>query len=55
MNQNDLARRMNISLSKLNKHFTIQGFKELKVRDLLKYSIIFDISPADFFQIININ
>jgi hypothetical protein len=54
MNLQDLANRMNISQSKLNKHFTLEGFKNLKISDLSKYAVIFDIGAAEFFQILNI-
>ena len=55
MNVEDLASRMNISRAKLQKHFTIEGFKKLKISDLLKYSVIFDSSVADFFLILNLD
>lgn len=53
MNEDDIAHRMKIPLNKVKKHFTIEGFRELKVKDLLIYAKIFDMSVADLFQFLN--
>ncbi|MBN2545285.1 MAG: hypothetical protein JXB50_05760 [Spirochaetes bacterium] len=50
MDINDVASRMRLPVSKVKKHLTFEGFKQITIEELQKYSIIFDVSVADFFQ-----
>jgi len=55
MDINDVASRMRLPVYKIKKHLTPEGFKKIKVEELQKYSIIFDVSVADFFQFLMID
>lgn len=52
MDERDMAHRMRIPYRKLKKHLTIEGFKKINIETLEKYAKIFDITLADFFQVI---
>jgi hypothetical protein len=51
----DLAKRVGMSRSKLKKAFTLEGFKDLKIKDLMKFTVVFDNSLADFFQLLHVS
>lgn len=55
MNIKDLASRLKSSVSKVNKHMTMDGFLKLDINTLQKYAAVFDISVGDFFQYIHID
>jgi hypothetical protein len=50
MNVEDAAARMGLSVSAVNKHMTLEGFKALDVRTLGKYAKVFNIAVCSLFQ-----
>ena len=54
MDIKDVALRMKMPLSKIKKHLTVKGFKDMKIRTLHSYTKVFDINMSDFFQFINV-
>lgn len=55
MDVNDVASRMRLPVSRVKKHLTPEGFKKIKVEELQKYSMIFDVCLVDFFQFLLID
>lgn len=51
----DLASRVKMSINKVKKHLTPNGFNKIKVKELVKYAKVFDITVSDFFNFITIN
>lgn len=47
----DVAKRTGISMGKVKKHQTPEGFKKATIEDLQAYSDLFDIPLSAFFQI----
>ena len=52
MTLEDLAARVGLSKRKVKKHFSNEGFLKAKVDHLKKYSEIFNVPVANFFQVI---
>ena len=52
MTLKDMAARVGVSVSVLQKHMTMEGFVELDIRMLKKYARVFDIPLCNFFQFI---
>jgi hypothetical protein len=55
MDLKDLASRMKLRKSTVNKHLTPKGFDTIKVEELRRYARIFDISVGDFFQFTHVS
>lgn len=55
MTGNELALRAGLSYRKVKKHLTSEGFQKIKVYELKKYSKVFNLPIAGFFQIILTN
>jgi hypothetical protein len=51
----DVALRMKISVSKVKKHLTPEGFTKIDIQTLQKYAKVFGLSIVDFFQFINVD
>jgi hypothetical protein len=52
MTLTDLAARVGLSKRQVKKHFSNEGFLKMKITHLRKYSEIFNVPLANFFQII---
>jgi len=48
----ELSQRTGFSVSKVRKHLTVKGFEKVSVKQLLKYSAVFNIPMANLFQLV---
>ena len=53
LNIDELAGRTGILKFRVKRHLTLKGFREMKIRTLKRYADVFNIPPANMFQIIN--
>lgn len=48
----ELAQRSGLSRGKVKKHLTVKGFESTTMKQLAKYASVFNIPPANLFQIV---
>lgn len=53
LNADELAGRTGMAKFRVNKHLTLKGFGKMKISTLKRYSDVFNIPVANFFQVIS--